>query len=136
MHFNLIDIIDARRQASNCAQVFPTEDALQEYTKRTSSYFPRSNSKAGNLLRQLPSLRNPNNVLVSPPVEKIPITKEQGLTQLAATRKTRSKELSTARAAKVSKLLKPNRSNELRQLTLPIRQNGGKSNGKYRTKKS
>ncbi|MCJ1434339.1 hypothetical protein MMC27_003706 [Xylographa pallens] len=56
-HFNLVDLVDARRHGDEPAQVFPTEEALQEYTKRTASYFPHDNSKAGRLLKNL--LRKP-----------------------------------------------------------------------------
>lgn len=52
-----MDVIDARRRGNGIAQVFPTKELLEEYTKRTASYFPYDSRKAGNLLRQL--LRKP-----------------------------------------------------------------------------
>ncbi|MCJ1380749.1 hypothetical protein MMC17_003858 [Xylographa soralifera] len=52
-HFILVDLVDAYRRGDEAAQVFPTEEALQEYTKRTASYFPYGNPKAGNLLKTL-----------------------------------------------------------------------------------
>ena len=53
----MVDVIDARRRGNGIAQVFPTEESLKEYTKRTASYFPYDSCKAGKLLRQL--LRKP-----------------------------------------------------------------------------
>jgi len=52
-----VDVVDARRRGNGVAQVFPTKEALQDYTTRTASYFPYDSPKAGNLLRQL--LRRP-----------------------------------------------------------------------------
>lgn len=52
-YFNLVDLIDTRRRGSGIAQAFPTKEALQEYTRRTASYFPYHHPKAGNLLRRL-----------------------------------------------------------------------------------
>jgi hypothetical protein len=63
-HFNLVDLIDVRRRGTEIVQVFPTKEALWEYTKRTASYFPYNNPKAGNLLRKLlsePRLQVPNS---------------------------------------------------------------------------
>ena len=65
-----MDVIDARRRGNGIAQVFPTKESLEEYTKRTASYFPYDSRKAGKLLRQL--LRKPRkntiiNVTQSPP---------------------------------------------------------------------
>ena len=64
-----MDLVDARRREDGVAQVFPTEESLKEYTKRTASYFPYDSPKAGNLLRHL--LRKPrentiSNVMESP----------------------------------------------------------------------
>ena len=64
-----MDLVDARRREDGVAQVFPNEESLKEYTKRTASHFPYDSPKAGNLLRQL--LRKPRentigNVMESP----------------------------------------------------------------------
>lgn len=64
-----MDVIDVRRRGNRAAQVFPTEEALQQYTKRTSSCFPYSSPKAGKLLRQLIRRAGDNtirNVMESP----------------------------------------------------------------------
>jgi len=58
-----VDLIDVRRRGTEIVQVFPTREALSEYTKRTASYFPCNSPKAGNLLRKLlskPRLEVPN----------------------------------------------------------------------------
>ncbi|MCJ1398953.1 hypothetical protein MMC11_002154 [Xylographa trunciseda] len=60
-HFNLVDLIDVRRRGHGTAQVFPSEEALQEYTKRTAAYFPHYSPKAGKLLKRL--LRRPRKNL-------------------------------------------------------------------------
>jgi len=52
-NFNLIDLVDVRRSGTGVVQVFSTEESLQEYTKKTASYFPYGHPKAGNLLRKL-----------------------------------------------------------------------------------
>ncbi|MCJ1286068.1 hypothetical protein MMC26_005410 [Xylographa opegraphella] len=57
VHFNLVGVIDAHRLGDAAARVFPTAEALLEYTRRTVSYFPRGNRKAGTLLKRL--LRRP-----------------------------------------------------------------------------
>ena len=70
-HFNLVDLVDARRRGDVPAQVFPTEEALLECTKRTASYFPRDISKAGKLLRKL--LRKPRNAMAGNPISFLSI---------------------------------------------------------------
>ncbi len=55
----MVDVVDVRRRGDGVAQTFPTEESLQEYTKRTASYFPHNCTKAGQLLRHL--LRKPRN---------------------------------------------------------------------------
>ena len=68
-----MDVIDARRRGNGVAQVFPTKESLEEYTKRTASYFPCDSPKAGNLLRQLlrkprkNTIRNMNKSPLFPP---------------------------------------------------------------------
>ena len=54
-----MDVIDACRRGNGIAQVFPTKELLEEYTKMTASYFPYDSPKAGKLLRRL--LRKPRN---------------------------------------------------------------------------
>ena len=67
-----MDVIDARRRGAGTAQVFPTKESLEEYTKRTASYFPRDSRKSGKLLRQL--LRKPlKNENVIRDVNKSPL---------------------------------------------------------------
>lgn len=58
-HFNMVDVIDARRRGNGEAQVFATNEALQEYTRRTGSHFPHGHPKAGLLLRLV--LRRPRD---------------------------------------------------------------------------
>lgn len=48
-----MDVIDARRRGDGVAQAFSTEEALLEYTKRTTSHFPYNSPKAGELLRRI-----------------------------------------------------------------------------------
>jgi hypothetical protein len=48
-----VDLIDVRRRGTEIVQVFPTKEALEEYTRRTASYFPFGNPRAGKLLRKL-----------------------------------------------------------------------------------
>ena len=62
-HFNLVDVVDARRRGEGVAQVFSTEEALREYTIKTASYFPRGSPKAGNLLWRL--LRKNDEEIIS-----------------------------------------------------------------------
>ena len=56
-------MIDTRRRGNGVAQVFPTEESLKEYIKRTASYFPYNTRNGGNLLREL--LRKPRNETVN-----------------------------------------------------------------------
>ena len=66
-------MLDARRRGNGVAQVFPTKESLEEYTKRTASHFPYDSPKAGKLLRRLlrkpheNTLRNQNKASLVPP---------------------------------------------------------------------
>jgi len=55
-----VDVIDARRRGDGAAQIFPTNEGLQEYTRRTGSHFPHGHPKAGHLLRMV--LRRPRDL--------------------------------------------------------------------------
>ena len=71
-----MDVIDARRRGNGVAQVFPTKESLQEYTKTTASYFPYNDRKAGNLLRQLLRCNNPRRNWTQPPLYPPPYIQE------------------------------------------------------------
>ncbi|CAF9929791.1 MAG: hypothetical protein HETSPECPRED_007451 [Heterodermia speciosa] len=69
-HFNIIDVVDARRRGDGIAQVFPTKGLLQEYTKRTASHFPYDSPKAGYLLSRL--VRQPRRYYIRSLNKSIP----------------------------------------------------------------
>lgn len=48
-----MDVVDVRRCGNGVAQLFPTYEALHEYTINTGSHFPCYSPKAGNPLRCL-----------------------------------------------------------------------------------
>ena len=64
-HFSVTDIIDVRRRGKGVAQVFPTQEALWEYTVVTASYFPRDCPKAGLLLKWLQRKSRSNNIVLA-----------------------------------------------------------------------
>ncbi|KAI0355124.1 hypothetical protein OH77DRAFT_1403657 [Trametes cingulata] len=51
IHVNLIDLVDSKRQ-NTTPEIFPSEDALAAYIRRTGKIFMKDRAKANPLLRQ------------------------------------------------------------------------------------
>lgn len=60
-HVNLVDLVD-RGMSHKRVKIFPSENALSEYTLRNGKFFPKENAYAGGLLRHLlRHILNPNS---------------------------------------------------------------------------